>query len=210
MSCVVIVFAKRPVAGAAKTRLIPALGAEGAARLAARMLAHSLAEAVAAQIGPVELCLDVEPTHPDAQRWRGRAGVNLTNQGEGDLGERMQRALARALAHAPRALLIGTDVPALDRTPLRAAAEALTAQDAVFVPTEDGGYGLVGLRADPAAGLQATLASLFESVPWSTPEVMAVTRDRLAAAGLDWAELPALADVDTPADLYHVPAAWLA
>lgn len=210
MSCTVIVFAKVPVPGAVKTRLIPALGAAGAARLATRMLAHSLAEAVAARVGPVALCLDVEPSPPDGRRWRERAGVTLSEQGEGDLGERMRRALARALAQTPRALLIGTDLPALDRAQLAAAAEALAAQDAVFVPTEDGGYGLVGLRADPAAGLQAALAALFTGVPWSTPEVMAVTRARLTAAGLDWAELPALADVDTPADLCHVPAAWLA
>ncbi|MFN3630036.1 MAG: TIGR04282 family arsenosugar biosynthesis glycosyltransferase, partial [Casimicrobiaceae bacterium] len=153
MSCAVLILAKLPVPGAVKTRLIPALGAEGAARLAERMLAHSITEAIAAQIGPVELCLDVPPEHPDAQRWRAYPGVTLGCQGEGDLGERMQRALARALAHSQGALLIGTDLPGLGRAELRAAAQTLATHDVVFLPTEDGGYGLVGLTAGVRLGL---------------------------------------------------------
>jgi hypothetical protein len=97
---------------------------------------------------------------------------------------------------------MGTDAPALDATVLRAAAQALRTHDAVFVPALDGGYALVGLRA--------AAPSLFSAMRWSTPQVMADTRARLAAAGLRHAELPALADIDEPADLQQLPPGWLA
>ena len=83
---------------------------------------------------------------------------------------------------------------------LRAADAALTQHDAVFVPAADGGYALVGLTR-PAP-------SLFTAMPWSTSNVMALTRERLAAAGARHAELPTLHDIDQPADLAHLPQAW--
>ncbi len=196
----VIVFAKAPVAGQAKTRLIPALGAAGAAVLAERLLVHATASAAAAQLGPVELCVTPDTRHPSFQRQALLHGLRLTEQGEGDLGQRMHRALQRALQrHAP-ALLMGTDAPALDETRLRLAAGALRNHDAVFVPALDGGYALVGLRQPHA--------SLFEGMTWSTHRVMQDTRERLLAAGLQWAELDPVADIDVPADLQHLPQAW--
>ncbi len=198
--CSVIVFAKAPVAGRAKTRLMPALGADGAAALAERMLGHALGQAVAAGLGPVELCVTPGLDHPAFDRVRGRWGLRATTQGEGDLGARMARALARHLDGAPRALLIGTDAPALGAAMLRAAAAALDDADAVVVPALDGGYALVGL-ARPAP-------ALFDGIAWSTPSVMAATRSRATAAGLRLAELPPVADIDEPADLIHLPAAW--
>ncbi len=197
----VIVFAKAPVPGLAKTRLAPALGSAGAAALAARMLAHTVAQALAARIGPVEVCAAPDASHPAFARLAARGQVTLADQGDGDLGQRMQRAFGRTLAAHGRALLIGTDAPALDAAVLRAAARALAAHDAVFVPTFDGGYVLIGLRH---AG-----APCFAGLPWSTPDVMRRTRERLRAAGLRWAELPPLADIDEPADLVHLPPGWL-
>ena len=200
--CTVIVFAKAPVAGFAKTRLIPALGAAGAAALAQRLLDHALDQAVAARLGPVDLCCAPDSDHPSFTRLATRHGVVLSCQAPGDLGQRMAQALQRALAATPRALLIGSDVPALDDAVLQRAARALDQADAVFVPTFDGGYALVGLRR-PAP-------SLFDAMVWSTAQVMADTRQRLAAAGLRHVELPPLADIDDPADLVHLPAGWLA
>ena len=87
----IIVFAKAPRPGLAKTRLIPALGAAGAAALAARMLAHTLDQALASGVGEVELC--AAPAPGDAM-WQGvelPEGLVLTAQGEGDLGEREGR-----------------------------------------------------------------------------------------------------------------------
>lgn len=198
----VTVFAKAPVAGLAKTRLMPALGADGAAALAARMLGHALARAVAAGVGPVDLCGTPDAAHPALVAAAAAAGVALTSQDDGDLGRRMHRAFARTLARHRRALLIGTDAPALDAAMLREAAARLLDHDAVFVPALDGGYALVGLRrADPR---------WFADMPWSTPGVMDETRRRLRAAGLRWAELAPVADIDEPQDLVHLPAAWRA
>lgn len=196
-------MAKAPQAGHAKTRLIPLLGAAGAARLAQRMLDHAVAQACAANLGDVvELCCTPDPTHP-AFTAHAAHGVRLSAQGEGDLGVRMHAALARALAQAPRAILIGTDIPALDAAYLRAAAAALDdpAIDVVLGPAADGGYTLVGLRR--------AAPQLFDAMPWSTGRVLALTRERLAASGLRHVELAPLCDVDEPADLADLPAGWL-
>ncbi len=200
MSSALIVFAKAPVAGAVKTRLIPALGAEGAAALAARLLAHTLAAGMAAGFDQVELCVAPDTSHPAFGAHAVAHRLVLAVQGDGDLGARMDRALTRVLRHHRHAVLIGTDAPALDAARLRDAARALHGADAVFVPAFDGGYALVGLRrAQPA---------LFQGITWSTAQVMAQTRDRARAAGLSWTECSPVPDIDEPADLIHLPAAW--
>ena len=201
MSTALVVFARAPVAGAAKTRLIPALGAAGAALLAERLLAHAVAAAVHARLGPVELCVTPDATHPSFGRLAREHGVSLQQQGEGDLGERMALALARALSAHRAAVLIGSDAPGLDAAALCAAAAALASHDAVFVPALDGGYALVGLTR-PAP-------ELFTGMAWSTSRVMADTRERARAAGLRCAELPPVADIDEPDDLAHLPPGWL-
>jgi rSAM/selenodomain-associated transferase 1 len=201
VSTAVIVFAKAPVPGLAKTRLAPALGAAGAAALAERMLHHALAQAVAADVGPVELCAAPDASHPALQVAAAEVGAGLTEQGTGDLGLRMHRALARSLMRHGRALLIGTDAPALSALVLRQASSALLDHDAVFVPAQDGGYALVGQRrADPR---------WFSDMAWSHNRVMEETRERLRAAGVRWAELPPVADIDEPGDLMHLPPGWL-
>lgn len=201
-SCPVIVMAKAPVAGYAKTRLIPALGAAGAARLAERMLQHALQQAVAADLGPVELCVAPDSHHPVITALAESMPLSLRVQGPGDLGTRMIRAFARALVPPTGfALLIGTDAPALDAAMLRSAAQALLTHDAVFVPAHDGGYALVGLRRlEPA---------LFDDMTWSVPTVMKRTRERLSALDMRHVELPPVADIDEPADLANLPAGWL-
>ena len=205
----IIVFAKAPRPGLAKTRLIPALGAAGAAALAARMLAHTLDQALASGVGEVELC--AAPAPGDAM-WQGvelPEGLVLTAQGEGDLGERMARAARRAIEaieaiEAGEAgagvLLIGTDCPALDAACLRRAASALGETDAVIAPTADGGYALLGLRRFDA--------SVFADIAWSTPTVAATTLARLDALGWSCTRLPLVHDIDEPADLVHLPPGW--
>ena len=196
-----IVFAKAPVAGLAKTRLIPALGAEGAAALAGRRLRHTLAQGAAAGFGALELCATPDATHPALEAAAREHGAARAVQGEGDLGARMQRALDRRLATHPRVLLIGTDAPALGAAVLHEAAAALATHDAVFVPALDGGYALVGLST-PAP------ERLFAGIAWSTPRVMATTLERVAELGLRTALLAPLPDIDEPADLAHLPATW--
>lgn len=202
MSTALIVFAKAPVAGQAKTRLMPALGPDGAAQLAERLLAHALQQALALPVAHLELCVTPTDQHPAFENARAMAAgrLHLTLQGEGDLGARMHRALSRALATHAKALLIGTDAPALNTALLDQAAHALDTHPAVFVPALDGGYALVGLTR-PAP-------TLFQSMAWSTPQVMQDTRLRARALGLAWAELPPVADIDEPADLAHLPSHW--
>lgn len=189
----VIVFAKAPLPGFAKTRLIPALGAEGAARLARKMLDATLAVALAARIGPVELCA-VPPIADPA--WRGialPAGVEFTAQGDGDLGRRLARAAARSPGGGERALLVGTDCPRMSPAVLREAAGRLREVDAVIHPSADGGYVLLGLaRFSPR---------LFDAIAWSTPTVAATTIARIQALGWSLAVGETLHDIDEPADL---------
>ena len=196
--CRIALMAKAPVAGLAKTRLAPALGEAGAAALAQRLLTHALAQAMSAGLGPVGLWVTPDASHPAFQQARQLPGVTLAVQGPGDLGARMAQVFE---ADAGPLLLMGTDAPDLTATVLRQAAAALTAHDAVFVPSLDGGYALVGLRRATPPLLQA----LFADMAWSTPEVMAQTRRRLAQAGVDHVELPPVADIDEPADLVHLP-----
>jgi glycosyltransferase A (GT-A) superfamily protein (DUF2064 family) len=186
VSCAILIFAKAPVAGQAKTRLIPALGPAGAAALAEKMLRHAVSQALASACGQVVLCVSPDITHRAFAREVAQSGgtLRLTEQGAGDLGQRMDRALTCTLQQHGRAILIGTDAPALDAHVLRAAAHALTNHDAVFVPALD--------------------------IAWSTHQVMAQTRNRLQTAGLRWAELDPVADIDEPADLGQLPAGWLA
>ncbi|WP_374692170.1 TIGR04282 family arsenosugar biosynthesis glycosyltransferase [Accumulibacter sp.] len=203
----IAVFSRAPLRGATKTRLIPALGAVAAARLQRRLTLHALAVARQAAIGRV--CVWAAP---DARQRFFRAlqrccGVELWSQAAGDLGERMVAAFA---AHSGPLLLIGCDCPALQPADLLAAAAALRDEaagrhDAVFIPAEDGGYVLVGLRRPQP--------SLFAGIDWGSERVMAQTRARLAGAGLRWLELPALWDVDRPGDLRRLAgcegfAAW--
>ncbi len=203
MSTALIIFAKAPIAGFAKTRLIPALGALGAAALAQKLLDHAVAQALAADCDWVDLCVTPDVTHSAFQLLtvQSQGRLQLSLQGQGDLGQRMDRALTLALQQHDRAILIGTDAPQLDTGTLRAAAQALSDHDAVFVPALDGGYALVGLtRSQP---------DLFANMPWSTPHVMAESRNRATRAGLRWKEFAPLADIDEPVDLVHVPVGWL-
>jgi hypothetical protein len=190
----VLIFAKAPVPGQVKTRLIPVLGVEGAAQLAERLIAWCVDTAVAATVGPAELWCAPDATYATLLAMAAHHGIRLASQEDGDLGERMAHAVADALGRYPHVLLIGTDSPSLEAADLRQAAAWLAeGQDAVLGPVEDGGYWLIGLtRQQPA---------LFEGITWSTGDVMAATRERLRALGLRWAELPARWDVNRPEDL---------
>ena len=185
----VALFARYPEPGRAKTRLIPALGPDGAAALHRRLTERSLAALRASGL-PFEL--RHTGAAPEAFRaWLGGA-VPLVEQGEGDLGARM----ARAAADAP-AILVGADLPDLAPRHLRAAAAALETHRAVVGPAEDGGYWLIGLR-EP-------MPFLFEPMAWGTADVLAETMARLAARGVAPALLERMADLDRPEDLPRWP-----
>jgi rSAM/selenodomain-associated transferase 1 len=196
--CRVMVFARAPTPGEAKTRLIPALGQAGAAALHRRLVMHCLRAATNSRVGPVELWCAPDASDPFFRECQRQLGVSLYPQGEGDLGARMQRAFESALTRARRAILVGSDIPALSTQHLRDAERALVGGDDVVIgPAEDGGYVLIGLsRCDP---------ELFRGIPWGGSEALAETRRRIAALGWRLIELPALWDVDRPEDLERLP-----
>ncbi len=197
----VVIFAKAPQPGFAKTRLIPALGAERAAELARKMLFNTLHEALAAGIGPVELCVTPEVNQAAWQGMHLPAGIEISAQGDGDLGARLARASERALGNAGSVLLIGTDCVELSGDLLREAAQALQEHDAVIHCTADGGYALLGFkRFEP---------SLFSDMPWSTDAVAGATIARIGQLGWSLLAGQTLHDVDEPEDLKYLPAKWL-
>lgn len=195
-----VVFAKAPQPGLAKTRLIPALGPQGAATLARRMLAHTLQHAVAAGTGPVELCVTPDASDPLWPPLAVPAAVRWSNQGDGDLGQRMARAAQRVLDGGAAVLLIGTDCPDLDAITLRQAAAALQQADSCLLPTFDGGYALLGLNRFHH--------SLFEGIDWSTSRVAAQTLTRLQQLGWRVERQAMLHDIDEASDLQWLPTAW--
>ncbi|HSN62659.1 MAG: TIGR04282 family arsenosugar biosynthesis glycosyltransferase [Azonexus sp.] len=195
----VAILAKAPLAGFAKTRLIPRLGAEGAAALQRWLLQRTVATALSAGIGPVTLWCAPDTAHPDFAMCCTFGPLALRRQPEGNLGERMLAAIAGA-STLHGTLVIGTDCPALTPTLLRQAANALAGHDAAVVPAEDGGYVLIGMR-------QAA-PRIFDAIDWSTGRVMAQTRERLAAIGWRWQEFAPLWDVDRGEDLDRLNASF--
>lgn len=196
----IVIFAKAPLPGFAKTRLIPALGASGAADLARRLLMQTVEQALAARVGPVELCIAPSVADPVWDTLSISAAVQWSNQGEGDLGERMARATQRVIECGDSVLLMGTDCPQLGAAQLRQASTALLRKDAVLLPTFDGGYALLGLnRFSP---------SLFAGIAWSTDTVAFETMHRLNALNWTVARCPTVHDIDVPADLAWLPATW--
>ena len=192
----IVIFSKAPRAGFAKTRLIPELGAEGAAKLARQMLSHTLKEVRAADIGIVELCITPEITHAAWQGIQMPTGIEISTQGEGDLGARLARASERVLANDETVLLIGTDCVEMSSTLLREAGQALLEHDATLHCTVDGGYALLGLkRFSPI---------LFQDIPWSTDAVASTTIARIRQLGWSLHVGQVLHDVDEPQDLKYL------
>lgn len=189
----ILIFAKAPQPGRVKTRLLPLLGAAGAAALHAQLVERTIAAAQAADIGAVELWCAPDTGHPFFDACGERYEVALMRQSAGDIGARMLDACRRTLAKAGRVILAGSDCPVFTASHFGAADQALrSGHDAVFYPAQDGGYVMIGLaRCDPA---------LFAGIAWSTASVMQATRARLAQLGWRWRELETLWDLDRPED----------
>lgn len=202
------VFARIAAPGTAKTRLAPALGETGAALLQDAMTSRVLAVARAAEaagICGIEVRVADGPASAFATR-RGQ-GLRCVGQGEGDLGERLARAVGGAFTDGCEAVaVIGTDSPGITVAAIAAAFTALRSTDAVVGPAHDGGYWLVGMRA---AQPTAAVRGLFGAIPWGTDRVLAATIDAARGQGLRLRLLDPLGDVDVPADLarWHETAA---
>ena len=198
-----IVFARFPEPGKSKTRLIPALGPAGAAELHRQMVEHTLKRAKELRDRlplSIEIRYTGRPLEP-FRRWLGPTFL-YSEQGDGDLGQRMLRSLQDAFRmKVKRVLLIGTDCPDLSVNLAEGALILLNSSDLVLGPADDGGYYLIGLRR--------VIPQLFQEIPWGTEEVFRKTRQVAQAAKLSYSLLPSLPDVDRPEDLSvwrrHIP-----
>ena len=193
-----IIFTRLPVPGQVKTRLIPALGPDGAAALHRRLVLRTLRTCRAAcESHGVDLEIYYAGDDPGAmEHWLG-SQLQFRAQCAGDLGQRMAGAFADSFAEgSPATVIIGSDCPDLTSHRLGEAFTALGSHPVVFGPATDGGYYLIGLaRPTP---------ELFQGIAWGTDQVMAQSQAILARLGIIPALLPPLADVDRPEDA----AAW--
>jgi len=181
------IFARTPVPGQCKTRLIPRLGARGAAWVQRRLVEQAIRTALqVAAPGAVTLWGAPDAAHGFFMQCRQRFGVRLARQSPGDLGARMRATLRRAPG-----LLIGSDAFGLQPVDLAAAAEALAHADHVLLPAPDGGYVLIGTRS--------ALPSLA-GVHWSSGRECAETIRRLRRSGTLRCLDPAREDFDSAAD----------
>ncbi len=186
-----IIFARYPVPGKTKTRLVPALGAARAA-----MLAKQFTEYVVARVQEYGCPFTIYGTGASCAAFEQWLCAPVQLQSSGDLGERMATAIEQTRARgASRILLIGSDCPGISPTILKDAFDALHRHDVVIGPAADGGYYLIGMRD--------VHRQLFEHMHWSHAHVLEQTIARLGP--LTHAQLPTLHDIDTADDLVHLP-----
>lgn len=197
-----IVFTRFPEPGKTKTRLIPALGAEGAARLQRQMTEHILATAAKVNSRPG---LTIEVRHEGGntglmQEWLGPQ-FSYRPQGPGDLGQRMARAFEAAFRKSKEAaVIVGSDIPGISADIIQQAFEWLQKNDLVLGPARDGGYYLIGMKNTIPA---TTYARLFEGIDWGTGEVLSQTLHIAMESELRFILLQSLGDVDRPVDLHY-------
>jgi uncharacterized protein len=197
-----IIFTRYPEAGKTKTRLIPALGADGAANLQRQMTEHTISQ-VKELHNNSPISWEVRFAGGNLQQMQDWLGSSLVyqSQGEGDLGTRMWRSLLNAFEYnAERVVIIGTDCPGLNSQILAEAFAKLDANDLLLGPAIDGGYYLIGLRCP--------VGELFANIDWGTSQVLQQTVDIAKKLNVSFAYLPTLADIDRPEDLQLIPTPW--
>jgi rSAM/selenodomain-associated transferase 1 len=189
-----LIFAKAPIVGQVKTRLIPAIGATAACDFYRQCLHTTVARMVHASIAPITVYA-TDIYHPEIQVLTQHYPLRLCQQHGVDLGERMAQALTASLGgDVQSAILIGTDTPGLTPDDVAQGFHQLkSGTDVVMTPTEDGGYALIGMRQIQPA--------LFQAIPWSTARVADLTRQACRAQKLRLYELPTRWDIDCAADL---------
>ncbi len=183
-----MIFAKNPEAGKAKTRLAQEVGQDKALAIYHRLLSHTRDISRGVQ---AEVMVYFTPDLPVANPWEGiphKAAV----QPSGNLGERMATAFQENTRHYKRVIIIGSDNPALSSDHINTAFDYLKDADVVIGPAQDGGYYLLGMQTFQPA--------LFHDIAWSTPQVLEQTLSVIQKLALSYATLPVQNDVDTYAD----------
>ena len=190
--CLLIVFAKAPIAGRSKTRLIPALGEEGAAALQNLLIEHTIENLLCPTKWRTQLC--VTERHSVFDSLCAEHGITHTIQRGKDLGARMFHALTDAHKHYDRVVLVGTDCPSLRQQHIVKAFQQLQdGADYVIAPAFDGGYVLIGSVVD--------IAAMFELIAWGGETVLSQTLKQAARHNVNVKLLETLQDIDRPQDL---------
>lgn len=198
-SVLVMQFSKWPEAGRVKTRLMPALGAEGAmaahVRLSLAVLDNLVASGYTVQF-LWDRALENVPTGaaPVLERLDVHGVAQAVQEGD-ILGERMSQALGSGLRGFGKAMIVGSDCPSVDADYVRTAVAALDEVDVVLGPSEDGGYVLIGARR--------VIPGMLADVAWGTENALSQTCDRLTQAGMSFRLLPQRWDVDEPEDWHR-------
>jgi len=190
----IVIFARAPKLGEVKTRLAKTIGDERALALYEAFLDDTcaLTQGLGAR-RVIAVAGDVD--HPRVAHLAKSQRLAVEPQGDGDLGERMARAIAAHVTRGP-VVLLGSDAPTLPRAYVHQALDELMAHDVVLGPSDDGGYYLIGARVE--------VPELFSNMRWSTGDVLQTTLGRLGARS--HALLPAWHDVDSAEDLERLRA----
>jgi uncharacterized protein len=189
MTLRLVIFARQPLPGRVKTRLAEGTSADAASAVYAELLEHTIETARVTGI-EVVISLAGEPT----PEWAAGLEIPFEVQGGGDLGTRMAESFDQGFAGGlDRVAIIGSDNARVQPAHILSAFAALDDSPVTLGPAEDGGYWLVGQRSPGV--------DLFTGIPWSSPDTLDVTRERLKKLGVRWKELEALPDIDTAEDL---------
>jgi rSAM/selenodomain-associated transferase 1 len=193
-----LIFAKAPVPGQVKSRLIPELGEAAAAQLHRLMTLNVVSMAVDSAVCPVELWCFPDSEHAFFRDIQRRFAVELYTQQGGDLGQRMYHATECALQRANQVMIIGSDCLQYTATHFEHALQQLSSEhcDAVIAPAHDGGYVLLGMKQIDKRP--------FQHIDWGSGHVLEQTRDAFRQLQWRWHELPTLRDTDVKADLLHI------
>ena len=196
----IAVFAKAPVEGQVKTRLIPQIGVANATKLHQLMTSQVVKTATESNVCPVELWCAPDASHEFFQELQSQFPITLFTQHGKDLGERMFNAASQVLGRAKQVVIIGSDCPQFTPEHLTDAVKSVSVEetDVVVTPAFDGGYVLIGMNKVDER--------LFNGISWGTSDVLRQTCDALDNIGWRWQELPTLCDVDEMADLEDIVA----
>lgn len=186
MKVKIVVFLKAPRPGFVKTRLASSLDNVEACRAYTR-LAHYFLDTLS-PYPDVELRFAPDDAQQEILPFMKSPQWTMKTQGDGDLGQRMSRAMQESLPDADGVLIFGTDCPYIETDDVDTAIEALKSSDVVLGPAADGGYWMIGLRHHEP--------SLFKDIAWSTNQVLDQSRKRIQSLGLLCRELRELEDVD--------------
>lgn len=196
-SCKIIVLAKAPISGYAKTRMIPQLGKAGAAELQQRLLQQTINMCHQAQLADIDLYCSPDTQQPIFGQLQQQYAINLYQQQGNDIGQRMYQAITEGLQHADKVVLVGTDCPSLETSHLKSAFDSLKPQSPLAIaPAEDGGYVLMAATA--------IHPSIFQNIHWSSSHVYAQTCQAIKQLGWLHTQLDTLRDLDTPDDLKYL------